>query len=78
KYSDQELEWVDTARKAKLILNGETESIGLSDEVIEKNTAIVIVKHLDNFYESTRKIFESVNSFLDLALPVYEAHARKT
>ncbi|TVU89040.1 Cthe_2314 family HEPN domain-containing protein [Vreelandella titanicae] len=78
RYSNQELEWVDTARKAKLILNGEIESIGLYDEVIEQNTAIVIIKHLDEFSESTRKIVESVNSFLDLALPVYETHARKT
>ena len=78
RYSNQELEWVDTARKAKLILNGEIESIGLSDEVIEQNTAVVIIKHLDKFSESTRKIIESVNSFLDLALPVYEANAKKT
>ena len=69
---------VDTARKAKLILNGEIESIELSDEVIEQNTAVVIIKHLDKFSESTRKIIESVNSFLDLALPVYEANAKKT
>lgn len=78
RYSDQELEWVDTARKAKLILNGEIESIGLSDEVIKQNTAVVIIKYLDKFSENTRKIIESVNRFLDLALPVYEAHARKT
>jgi hypothetical protein len=78
RYSNQELEWVDTARKAKLILAGEIESIGLSNEVIEHNTAVVIAKHLDKFSESTRKISESVNSFLDLALPVYQAHARKT
>ncbi len=77
RYSNQELEWVDTAQKAKLILNGGIESIGLSDEVIEQKTAVVIIKHLDKFSESTRKIIESVNSFLDLALPVYEAHARK-
>lgn len=77
KYSDQELEWVDTAQKAKLILNGEIESIALSGEVIEQNIAIVINKHLENFSENTRKISESVNNFLDLALPVYEAHARK-
>ncbi|GHA17108.1 Cthe_2314 family HEPN domain-containing protein [Oceanisphaera arctica] len=78
RYSNQELEWVDTARKAKFILNGEIESIGLSDEVIEQNTVVVIIKHLDMFSESTKNIVESVNSFLDLALPVYEGHARKT
>ena len=78
RYSDQGLEWVDTARKAKLILNGEIKSIGLSDEVIEQNTATVIIEHLDKFSENTRKITESVNSFLDLALPIYEARARKT
>lgn len=78
KYFSQELEWVDTARKAKLILNGEIESIGMSDEVIAQNTAVVIIKHLDQFSESTKNIIGSVNNFLDLALPVYEAHARKT
>ena len=78
RYSNQELEWVDTARKAKFILNSEIESIGLSDELIEENTAIVIIKHLEMFSESTKIIVQSVNSFLDLTLPVYEAHAKKT
>jgi len=78
KYSNQELDWVDAARKAKLILNGEIKKIGISDEIISQNTAIVIAKHLDEFSESTKSIIESVDNFLDLALPVYETYARKT
>ncbi|WP_439834060.1 Cthe_2314 family HEPN domain-containing protein [Aeromonas enteropelogenes] len=78
RYSDQRLEWVSTARKAKFIMSGDIKSIGLSDEVIDQNTAAVIIEHLDRFSESTGKITESVNRFLDLALPVYEARTKKT
>ena len=36
RYFDQELEWIDTAWKAKFIVKDEVDSVGLSDEVIEK------------------------------------------
>lgn len=78
KYSNPELEWVDTARKAKLILNGEIEKIGISEEQILQNTAVVIARHLNEFAKSTQRIKESVSTFLDMALPTYEIHAKKT
>lgn len=78
KYSNQELEWVDTARKAKFMLKGKIEEIGISDELILQNTAVVIASHLNEFSESTQSIIKSVEGFLDIALPIYEARARKT
>jgi len=77
KYSNQELDWVDAAKKAKLILDGEIGKIGISDEIILQNTAFVIAEHLDEFSKSTKTITESVDNFLDLALPLYETYSRK-
>lgn len=78
KYSDPELVWVDTARKAKFILDGKIEKIGISDEQILEATASLIVNHLNEFKANTQSIKDSVNSFLDKAISIYEKRTQKT
>jgi len=77
KYSDQELEWVDTARKAKYILKGNVESIGITDEQIINNTAIVISKHMQEFQLNTEKIRSAVNVLMDDAKKIYDHKSYK-
>lgn len=77
-YSNTELDWVDTARTAKLILSGEISAIGVTDEEILQNTANVIAKHIWNFEANTQSIVDSLNNFLNIATPIYNVRAQKT
>lgn len=63
KYLNEELQWVDTARKARYILNNNGDKLSVSDEVINQNTALVIANHLEQFRASTLRINESVYVF---------------
>ncbi len=74
KYSDVELDWLDTVSKAKYITNGE---IGISNDLTLQRIISVIESHLKEFEENTRLISESINSFLDLAVPIYDKYAQK-
>jgi len=78
KYVDEELEWVDTARKAKFLLRGNIESIEITDEQILSNTAVVINKHLKDFQSNSENITTEVNSLLDQAKELYDRQSEQT
>ena len=75
KYSNLELDWLDTASKAKYISNGK---VGISNEKTLQMVIGVIESHLKEFEENTRLISESINDFLDLTVPIYDKYAVKT
>ncbi len=78
KYHDEELEWVDTARKAKRILGGDLTKIGLSDEIILEKTAAVIFEHLVEFEKNTESVVAAVELFLNKALETYKHTSQQT
>ena len=75
KYSNLELDWLDTASKEKYISNGK---VGISNEKTLQMVVVVIENHLKEFEENTRLISESINDFLDLTVPIYDKYAGKT
>ena len=78
KYSNKELELIEVLRKAKYILNGNIESIEFTNNQIESNTAIVIVKHMQEFQMCTQKIKSSVSILLDDAKIIYDKKSQQT
>lgn len=75
KYTDRDLDWLDTVSKAKYITNGK---IGISNEQTLQKGIAIIESNLEEFEENTRTIYESINDFLDLTVPIYDKYAQKT
>jgi hypothetical protein len=74
KYTDLDLDWLDTVSKARYISNGK---IGISNEQTLQKVIGVIEGHLKEFEENTCIISESINDFLDLTVPIYDKYAQK-
>ncbi len=78
KYEDDALEWVKTAKRAKKVINGDIKSIGLSDEIILKNTIEIMTKKAVEFRENSEKIKVLVTEFMDDAKNIYDSRSTKT
>ncbi len=78
KYRDEILEWVDTALKAKYILDGDFERIGISDENIADKIAVVVTKKLKEFRLNSENIDKSINNFMNDAKKIYDRKSLTT
>ncbi len=78
KLKDDELEWVDTALKAKHMLDGDLEKIGIKEETVINNIAIIVSKKCREFRTNTKKIYDSVETFIDDAKVAYDKKSAKT
>ena len=74
KYTDLDLDWLDTVSKAKVVSNGK---IAISNEQTSQKVISVIENHLKEFQENTRLISESINNFLNVTVPIYDKYAQR-
>ena len=72
-YRDEMLEWVDTALKAKHILDGDFEHLGISVENIADKIAIVVTGKLQEFRLNSENIDKSINHFMNDAQKIYDS-----
>ncbi|MBH0041430.1 Cthe_2314 family HEPN domain-containing protein [Pseudoalteromonas sp. SWXJZ10B] len=74
KYQNNELAWVHAAVKAKYILDGEIEKIGITTENINANIMNIISLHVSDFDKNTMMINQLISVFLDSANSIYDSH----
>lgn len=77
-YTDDRLDWVDTALKAKKILGGRLDSIGLNESHVTDAAASFLAEKMEEFRKNSERIAGAVFGFLDDAQIVYDQRAQRT
>lgn len=75
-YNDDHLNWVDTALKAKKILSGKLDPIGLNDRHVTDAAAAFLAEKMEEFKKNSETIECAVFDFLNDAQIVYDQRAQ--
>ena len=78
KYKDERLEWVDTALKAKHILDGDLNCLGIDQREIDNRLNIMVTDKLEEFHQNTVKLAGIIDDFMNDAKDIHDQKAVKT